>query len=476
VVGGFSVFKTMLDESPSVTTESPSGSASSDAATNALSGQEQATAPGGDTAPLETQSQTDSLPDYFNELPTMEELEQNKNERFATALQSLRPKHEELYRTHETLQQQFTPWSSVVERYENPENFQTAFETGRGLFSETGELDPQTQLPIRTTVPNLLKLGQANQADFLQLAEDVMHGVTYQGKPMAVYGLEKLGLNPDHIEQYQQWEREGFSPAAVGYSEEEQAALTSIPDKFKPAFEKAPQEVQRDWLNMPENLRNYHLEREQRDLDSQQAQQRGAQEAQVRFNQEIQSNSQNERMQSFGTSYGQLIKDLEPWQPTGNAVVDGLYRHSIGQLLTNVFDPQMNSDPALPFSVVPLLQQIAPNVDVKTLAAQADEWDKQRDLAVRYEAFNKREQGRYQTEATQARNEANRTLRNLNTKMGALAKEVVKYLTGDKAEQDAAELAAQGQQGRPRVTGTPNGNQPPPQQGYNTDWRANYYR
>jgi hypothetical protein len=116
-------------------------------------------------------------------------------------------------------------------------------------------------------------------------------------------------------------------------------------------------------------------------------------------------------------------------------------------------------------------------VDVSTFAKAAEKWDEQRELANRYEAFNKREQGRYHTEATTARNAADKTFRSLRASMSDLAKRVVEHLSKDKAEIDAAELAAQGPQGRPRINGQPNGNQPPPNQGgYNTAWRDNFIR
>jgi hypothetical protein len=468
------------------TSAPPSGSApSGDATSSGSTSGEQALSPGGVTTQPENVTTQEgaagtgpTVPEYFKDIPTAEELRQQAENKvpYAAGLANLRTVLETLQPQYDQLKTQHEPWQPVLEKYETPQAFQSAFEAGRGLFTETGQLDPDTQLPLRTAVPNLLKLGQESFGDFLRLAEDVMTGVTLDGRPMIYHGLEKLGLNPEHVEQYKTWEREGFSPQATGLSEEDRALVDSIPPNLKGAFEKAPPNVQKDYLLMDEETRNYHLARDQRDLDRQQSEETQRQQEQVRFNQDIQTTSQTERATNFGTSYGQLIEGLKPWQPTGDADTDTLYHHAIAQLLTNVFDSQMNADPSLPFSVVPILQQIAPDVDVKTLAAQADEWDKQRDLAVRYEAFNKREQGRYQAEATRARSEANRTFRNLSAKMNALAKRVTERLSGVKAEGEAADLAAGAAQGRPRIPGAPNGNQSPQSTGqYNQDWRKQYY-
>jgi hypothetical protein len=460
----------------------PPGVVADSAATAAPSADTQASSPsaghdttGTDATASHTQggeAATPEVPDYLKDFPTTEELEQNKSQRYAQALLSIRGPHDALREKHSQLEQQFTPWQPVIERYEKPEEFQSAFETGRGLFTETGERDPETQLPLRTAVPNLLRLGQTSLDDFLTLADGVMNKITFEGRPMWHHAMKEAGLNPENLEQYKQWEREGFSPqVAAGYSDVQQEALKSIPDKFKSAFDKAPPLVKEDLLNMDEETRNYHLEREQRELDRQGAEQKQQQAAQAQFEQSIQTSSLTERTQSFEQSYGQLIEDLKPWQPTGNPSIDSLYHHAVGQLLTNVFDPSMS------FSVIPALKEIAPDVDVSTFAQAAEKWDEQRNLANRYEAFNKREQGRYQVEATEARNAADKTFRNLKASMSELAKRVVEYMTKDEAEQKGAELAAQGAQGRPRINGAPNGNSPPPNQGgYNTTWRANFHR
>lgn len=461
------------------TTVTPSGGApSGDATSSGSTSGEQATASGNVTAQPENVTTQEgaagtspTVPEYFKDIPTADELRQQAERKvpYATGLLNLRTALETLQPQYDQLKTQHEPWQPVLERYETPEAFQSAFETGRGLFTETGELDQQTQLPVRTAVPNLLKLGQESLDDFLRLAEDVTSGVTYQGRPMWHHAARQAGLNPDNFEQYKQWEREGFSPQAAGFSEDDRAQIDSIPANLKGAFDKAPPNVQKDYLLMDEETRNYHLARDQRDLDRQQQEETGRQQEQARFNQGISETSQTERATSFEQSYGRLIEDLKPWQPTGDAALDSLYHHAVGQLLTNVFDPAMS------FSVAPLLQQIAPDVDVKALVKQADDWDKQRDLAVRYEAFSQREQGRYQTEATRARNEANRTYRNLGASMNTLAKRVVEHLTKGVANQDAVDAAADGAQGRPHMTGAPNGNQPPPNTGqYSQDWRRNF--
>jgi hypothetical protein len=331
---------------------------------------------------------------------------------------------------------------------------------GRGLFTETDQLDHEG-LPVRTALPGLQKLAETNEADFLKLIEDGLFGFTYNGKPLIDRYLPKRGLNPDKIEQYQQWEKE---PPEAGIAPEQ---LDRVPKEFREAFNALPAYVQKDRLQMDDEALQWQLEQDNQNYEGKKQQGLAQQRQQQEVQQAIRQNVDQVSSQRFQSGFAEIVKDLAPVAFTPNSTVNSILQQSLAHMMVNVaFDSTMDFTHGDIKSVV---EQLDP--EIRPLR---ETFQKQTEAAERYKEYLSRtKDGRYSIEQAEAERMAETAALKLQAKVSGLTSTFVKFLSSQLAEAQGAEDAAS-LNGRPHVSGSPVG--VIASGGINPNWSNQYIR
>jgi predicted component of type VI protein secretion system len=467
-VGGFSLFKIMSAELQDViaTSTPSSGTPGGDIASSGNGG-EQATAssnvttqPEG-TTNQEGASASPPIPEYLQGIPTVEELTQQKEQKvpLAAGLLNLRTALETLQPQYDQLNQKYEPWASVLERYQTPDEFKADFETGRGLFTETEQVD-QNGLPIRTAMPGLQKLAETNESDFLQMVDEALKGFTYENEPLLNRYIRQAGLDPGKLEQYREWEKE--PPQSLSPED-----LSRIPTEFKEAFDKLPAYIQKERLLMDDEALKWQLERDHRDYEGNKQAELSQQRQQQEIQQSVVRNVETTTSARFESGFNEIVKDLAPVAFTPNPTVNSILQQSLAHMMVNVaFDPAMDFTHG---SIKSVVEQLDPEI-----RGLRETVHKQTEAAERYKEYQSRTRdARYSREQADAERMAENAALKLQAKVSGLTSTFVKFLSGQLSEAQGAEEAAS-LNGRPLVSGQATGIIA--SNGANSDWHKSFIR
>lgn len=405
-----------------------------------------------------------NVPDYLKDFPSMEELEQNKSERYAQALLGLRPAHDALLQKHRDLEP-LAQFKDVVSN-STPEQLQTKLAIVDGFFSPLldgqGNQVYENGLPLTTATPGLERLIQESPNAIFDILNDAFPLKVGNGTiedSVMLYLFQKHGLNPQNLKQYAEWEKTG-APVANNSVD-----LSNIPQAYQAVVKNLPARVQADYaaLSQSDNpddkeLLQHYLDRDKRDFDAQavqtQAREQQARETEAR----IQQNTQTAIQGKFETGFNQFLQHLSPWQPTSDEKINRAYHIETANTLVNLLDPNMKFANDLLYETIGM----QPDAEIPTLNQQ---FQSQTSLVELYRA-------RGETfKAAEAQRSADNAYMRLVAKLNGVAGKLIEYKTKVAEGQQAAAQA--GQPGRTHVTGQPGAQSP--NGGRNGNWLKAYY-
>jgi hypothetical protein len=298
-----------------------------------------------------TDGQQQAAPDIFEGIPTIEELQQQAQNKVPLSEGLLRLRTE-LERVKPELQQ-YEPWKPIITEHD-PEGIKTQLATHQSIFSpllKDGQpvLDDRN-LP-RTTAQPFLEQMEAKRPGFamdhfLDVLEFPVAGPNGQRETLfATFFRDVLGLDGNRLEQYQNIDKL-IAQTNGNITQEE---LNQVPEGEREAYKLLPSKVRSDWPFMEPDEKQFHLNTAKELLESRQfreqmqSQQRQAeQEQRKEFEAQVQETFNEDlatvRTQAFASLRDNLAK---VWQPsTDDAINQDRYDDVLAPLI-HLIDPDL---------------------------------------------------------------------------------------------------------------------------------------
>lgn len=239
----------------------------------------QTTASGNDTAQSVIEAQESDTAgtvdptqddDPLKDVPSLEELEQNKSQQYAQALINLRTAYEARKEENGTLKSQFEPVQPLLEQHGGVEAVQARLEAYNSLFTpvvneQTHEVERDEQgLPVITTTPFITQVDSENPGMAEQMLSDLLRYQPENGTPLWQSTLKAFGLDPAKLNDY----RNIDALAAPSTGEITPEQLEAIPENQQEAFKTLPASLRAAWKEIPEDEQKYHIEGAQERIEA----------------------------------------------------------------------------------------------------------------------------------------------------------------------------------------------------------------
>lgn len=299
-----------------------------------------------------TDGQQQAAPDIFEGIPSLEELQQQAEQKVPGSEGLLRLRTE-LERVS-PLAKQFEPFRPIVENYK-PESLQERLQVHESIFSpklENGQpvLD-ERQLPLTTSHPFIEQMEAKRPGFAMDHLLDVfdyqaVNPQTGQKEPLVSQFVKNvLGLDVSRLEQYQNIDSL-IAKSNGNISPEE---LNQIPETDREAYKTLPPRIRQDFAEMDQEERQYHLDGAKERLESRQFrdQQRQAQEqAQTQQRQQFEAQVQQDFVQDLATvrdtAFSSLRDNLaRQWQPSADDAINQDRYDDVLAPLVHLIDPDL---------------------------------------------------------------------------------------------------------------------------------------
>lgn len=324
-----------------------------------------------------TQQGDSTLPpseeDPFKDIPTIDELRVQAEQKvpYAQALLQVREAYD-ASKSKVTDLESLSAFRPMVEKT-TPEQLRTKLDIIDGFFApleENGQVLTDQYGVARTTAkPGLEKLLSESPDTFIQImSEGLAFPVQQGGTLLDFYGqqwLQSKGLNPQNLEQYQEWEKTGAPVANSGVD------LSLVPEIYREAFKQLPAKIQNDILNADPEAQEYYLKDAQQKFDDRLSRQTAQQQQQRELQQTVERAGTEFVDTIFKEEYDSTLKSIaSQWQSSSDPARDSLQHHAIVNTLVNLTDPRMSGFAeqwlkSLNIAPDPLIPQLAQSVESK---------------------------------------------------------------------------------------------------------------
>jgi hypothetical protein len=194
---------------------------------------------------------------------------------FRDRFSNLKTGYDKLESDHRTLKGQFDPWKAVIEKHGDPAAAANDLEAISGLrnfkFGEDGNIvfDQTTGQPVYDVRPSLEKIVGQNPAMAGYLFDELM---TFQdpesGDNLGRAFLNALGLNPDKLEDYRNYDPSKIATSNDGVDPQVRAdVVAKYGQQFGEVFDSMASELQTEFPYMEESSKRVLLEQAAKALD-----------------------------------------------------------------------------------------------------------------------------------------------------------------------------------------------------------------
>jgi hypothetical protein len=260
----------------------------------------------------------------------------------------------------------------------SPEEVKLYADLGRGLFSQVDGEVGEFGLPRTTSVPMLERLNQESPTSFDRLVTETLQ-FQIDGEPVINHVIRELGLKPENLARYREWEEKGVLAASQDGGNVSAEDLKAIPAEYHDVFKQLPAKYRDELVLMDDDLRDYNLKREKRIFDQEQAERataetrdREAAEARERTAAAFETQVDSYKNERFQSAYAAVKQTLaSQLKLSADQATNGFHAAALMSQLVNMTDPRMDFENSHVLTSIGL----QPEQTLKTLRAAQESWE-----------------------------------------------------------------------------------------------------